>query len=90
MSKISTYDNAGTPTLNDKVIGTEVAADPANSTKNFTLAQIVKLFNAGTVPGGFTSTSAGVAGQVLIDKVSNKFYICVDTNNWRVMDLSTF
>ena len=34
MAKISTYTNAGTPTLDDKLIGTEIGATPTDATKN--------------------------------------------------------
>lgn len=50
MPKISTY-NTVTPTLNDKVIGTD--KDNNNVTKNFTIADIIALF-----PGGSNSVQS--------------------------------
>jgi len=50
MPKISTY-NTVTPTLNDKVIGTD--KDNNNATKNFTISDIVALF-----PGGDNSVQS--------------------------------
>ena len=41
MAKISTYTNAGTPTLDDKLIGTEIGATPTDATKNFTVQQLL-------------------------------------------------
>lgn len=43
MAKISTYTNAGTPTLDDKLIGTEIGATPTDATKNFTVQQLLTL-----------------------------------------------
>lgn len=48
MAKISIYDIDPTPTLNDKVIGTSVAGPPDNNTNNFTLSDILTLFNTNT------------------------------------------
>ena len=75
MSKISSYSDAGTPTFNDKVIGTEIAATPANATKNFTLAQLVVLFNGGATP---TPATASVGkGEIRVDE--NNIYIYTGT-----------
>lgn len=46
MAKISTYANDSTPSLSDKLIGTDV--DNMNQTKNFTIAQVLSLANLGT------------------------------------------
>lgn len=43
MAKISTYATDGTPSLADKVIGTEV--DNNNATKNYTISDILSLGN---------------------------------------------
>lgn len=47
MAKISSYASAGTPTLSDKLIGTDVKNNDA--TKNFSLGQVADLFNDITV-----------------------------------------
>tara|TARA_R100000655_G_scaffold6142_2_gene18050 strand:+ start:2302 stop:2559 length:258 start_codon:yes stop_codon:yes gene_type:complete len=72
MSKISSYSDAGTPTFNDKVIGTEIAATPANATKNFTLAQLVVLFNGGATPTG--ATPAAGKGEIRVDNTNLYIY----------------
>lgn len=46
MAKISTYGNDYTPSLADKVIGTDTANGSLNATKNFTIGSIVSLANA--------------------------------------------
>jgi hypothetical protein len=43
MAKISSYPNAGTVTLSDMLIGTDVANN--NATKNFSIGDILALFN---------------------------------------------
>ena len=82
MAKISTYENAGTPTLNDKVIGTEIAASPENATKNYLLLQLLTLFNGGTTP---TSDTIGVKGEIRVD--DNYLYIYTGTA-WKRVALS--
>lgn len=60
MAKISTYLNDSTPSLSDKVIGTDV--DNMNATKNFTISQILSLANLGNyVPytGATSSVNLG-------------------------------
>lgn len=42
MSKISTYATV-TPTVSDKVIGTDVVGTPTDATKNFTVGSIASL-----------------------------------------------
>lgn len=71
MSKISSYSNDSTPSLSDKLIGTD--SGDSNNTKNFTLGQITTLINQNT---SYTSvlvatstvtqapSSLGVAQQV--------------------------
>jgi len=51
MARISTYAIDGIPTVNDKVIGTNV--DDADITMNYTIGDIIAL-----VPGGY-SVSTG-------------------------------
>jgi hypothetical protein len=46
MGKISTYAQVSSPSLSDKVIGTDV--DNINATKNFTIGQIIGLANLGS------------------------------------------
>ena len=86
MSKIESYANAGTPTLSDKLIGTEVGATPANATKNFTTGQLLTLFNANDVPASAAAT--GTAGMIAAD--ATHLYICVTTNKWKRVAISTF
>ena len=86
MAKISTYENAGTPTLNDMVIGTEIAASPANATKNYLLLQLLTLFNANSVPPSTNST--GTKGQIAVD--AGHLYICTDKDTWARVALSSF
>ena len=47
MGKISSYAIDSTPNLSDKLIGTDV--DNLNSTKNFTVGQVVSLANANII-----------------------------------------
>lgn len=44
MAKISTYANAGSPQLADKLIGTKVGGSPVDGTYNFTLQSLLSLF----------------------------------------------
>jgi hypothetical protein len=55
MSKISTYPIDTTVTLSDKVIGSD--AENSNSTKNYTLGDIAKLFYSSTYFGSFYDTT---------------------------------
>ena len=70
MAKISSYSNAGTPTLVDKLIGTEVGATPTDATKNFTIQQSLGLLGGGsagaiiTLPTYANDVAAGVGGLV--------------------------
>jgi len=86
MSKISSYSDAGTPTFNDKVIGTEIAATPANATKNFTLAQLVVLFNGGSAPATTGASSVG-KGEIKVD--ADYIYIYNGTQ-WKRAAISAF
>ena len=52
MPKISSYTTATSPSLNDKVIGTDVDTLPPNQTKNFTISELA------TVIGGTIETTA--------------------------------
>ncbi len=84
MPKISTYDQAAPAELTDKLIGTETSA--LNATKNFTLNSVLALFNSASVPSSATST--GTRGQIAANETH--LYICVDTDTWRRVSLSTF
>tara|TARA_R100001460_G_scaffold78214_2_gene119169 strand:- start:10290 stop:10553 length:264 start_codon:yes stop_codon:yes gene_type:complete len=86
MAKISTYDAAGTPALVDKVIGTEIGATPENATKNYSLLQLLTLFNANSVPP--STSSAGTKGQIAVD--AGYLYICTDKDTWARVALSSW
>ena len=67
MAKISTYAIDGTPSLSDKVIGTEVANN--NETKNYLISDILGLGSTLYVPiayGSFydTTTQTAVSGAI--------------------------
>jgi hypothetical protein len=47
MAQISTYDNSSAPTIDDKVIGTNIENE--NVTKNFEISQILSLLNEAIV-----------------------------------------
>lgn len=83
MPKISTYATT-TPALDDKLIGSDANATPANSTKNFTLGDALTLFNGNAVPASGTAT--GVKGQIALD--ANYLYVCTATNAWKKVALS--
>jgi len=85
MPKISTYTTS-TPALDDKLIGSDANATPANSTKNFTLGDTLTLFNGNAVPA--SATDAGVKGQIAVD--ATHLYICTATNVWKRVAISTF
>ena len=59
MGKISTYTVLSTPTLNDKLIGTDVTTN--NETKNFLISDLLALGVGGTGPTGPTGPQ-GIAG----------------------------
>ena len=64
MSKISTYATV-TPTVSDKVIGTDVAGTPTDATKNFTAGSIAALAKTAGVlglPAHANSAAASGAG----------------------------
>lgn len=64
MGQISTYGNASTPTIDDKVIGTDIENE--NVTKNFEISQILSLLNKAVVvlPVYADNTSALAGGLV--------------------------
>jgi hypothetical protein len=83
MPKISTY-TAVTPTMDDYVVGTDV--DNGSATKSFVFDKITELINGGTVPA--TTTDPGKKGQIAAN--ATHLYICVATDTWRRVALSTF
>lgn len=84
MPKISSYNQAAPAELTDKLIGTETSA--LNATKNFTLGGVLALFNSASIPS--TPTSTGTKGQIAANETH--LYICVATDTWRRVALSTF
>ena len=84
MPKISSYNQAAPAELTDKLIGTEISA--LNATKNFTLGGVLALFNSASIPSTLTST--GARGKIAADV--DYLYICVATDTWRRVALSTF
>ena len=70
MAKINSYDDAGSPQLTDRLIGTEVNADPENATKNFTIQQLLSLLAGGSegavlnLPSFVSNDEAAAAGLV--------------------------
>lgn len=70
MAKISSYGEASNPQLTDRLIGTEVNADPKNDTKNFTIDQLLNLLGGGdkgavlNLPSFIDDAAAGAAGLV--------------------------
>jgi hypothetical protein len=85
MPKISTYATT-TPALDDKLIGSDANATPANSTKNFTLGDTLTLFNGNAVPASATAT--GVKGQIALD--ASHLYVCTATNVWKRVAITAF
>lgn len=83
MAKISTYATA-TPALTDSVLGTDDGSSDA--TKNFTVASLLTFVNASAVPATITST--GTKGMIAVDLTD--LYICVDTDKWRKVAITTF
>lgn len=84
MPKISTYDQAAPANFTDKLIGSKDSA--ANATRNFTIGSLLALFNSASVPS--TPTSTGTRGQIAANETH--LYICVATDTWRRVSLSTF
>ena len=46
MGKINSYPVNALPKLDDKLVGTSVDGNPPNATYNFTLAELLELFQA--------------------------------------------
>jgi len=84
MPKISSYIQPLFLSLTDKLLGTDTST--SNITKNFALGDVLELFNSASVPD--TLTSAGTKGQLAADETH--LYVCVATDTWRRVSLSTF
>jgi hypothetical protein len=64
MGQISTYGNASAPTIDDKVIGTDI--ENINVTKNFEVSQILSLLNkAVVVLPIYTDNTSALAGGLV-------------------------
>jgi hypothetical protein len=66
MAKISTYSTNASPTLSDKLIGTDV--DNSNLTKNFTISDVLSLGGGGTVES-VAALTLGTSGTDLTSTV---------------------
>ena len=84
MPKISSYIQPLFLSLTDKLLGTDTSA--SNITKNFELGDVLELFNSASVPD--TITSSGTKGQLAVNETH--LYVCVATDTWRRVALSTF
>tara|TARA_R100000963_G_C4592385_1_gene69116 strand:+ start:219 stop:488 length:270 start_codon:yes stop_codon:yes gene_type:complete len=78
MPKISTYANAGAPTLTDKLIGTEVGATPTDATKNFTIKQLLTLLEASEWSGlpAYKDNASALLGGL----VAGQFFVTSPTS----------
>tara|TARA_R100001594_G_scaffold137534_1_gene180650 strand:- start:125 stop:382 length:258 start_codon:yes stop_codon:yes gene_type:complete len=85
MAKISTYATS-TPALTDKLIGSDADGTPTDATKNFTVESILTFANANAVPG--TTGATGTKGMIAVD--ATHLYICVATDTWRRVAISTW
>tara|TARA_R100000951_G_scaffold68425_1_gene57745 strand:+ start:1215 stop:1472 length:258 start_codon:yes stop_codon:yes gene_type:complete len=85
MPKISTYATS-TPASGDLLIGSDLNATPAKSTKNFTVGSVLDFFNGNAVPASATAT--GIKGQIAAD--ATHLYICTATNTWKRVGIATF
>lgn len=77
MGKINSYPNAALPILTDKLIGTNVIGPPVDATYNFTLADLLALFQENfnssaiiiaSVPS-YASNAAALAGGLIIGQL---------------------
>ena len=84
MPKISSYIPPVFLSLTDKLLGTDTST--SNITKNFELGRVLELFNSASVPP--TISSSGTKGQIAANETH--LYICVATDTWRRVALSTF
>lgn len=84
MPKISSYIAPVFLSLTDKLLGTDTSS--SNITKNFELGRVLELFNSASVPP--TNASTGTKGQIAVNETH--LYICVATDTWRRVAISTF
>jgi hypothetical protein len=77
MGKINSYPSAALPILTDKLIGTNVVGPPPDATYNFTLADLLALFEANfnapaiviaSVPV-YATNAAALAGGLVIGQL---------------------
>ena len=77
MGKINSYPNNAVPQLNDKLVGTRIGNTPANATYNFTLADLLALFEANfnapaiviaTVPE-YADNAAALLGGLIVGQL---------------------
>ena len=89
MPKISTYAIDATPTVNDKVVGTEVGND--NATKNYTIGGIIALGGSKvtiSVEPPATADATGASGDVVWTEAF--IYVCTSTNTWKRVAIATW
>lgn len=68
MGQISTYGNSSAPTINDKVIGTDVENE--NVTKNFEISQILSLLNEAIVMLPlYADNASALAGGLVVGQL---------------------
>ncbi len=83
MAKISTYASS-TPADADKILGTD--ADATDATKNFLFSAVRTYIITSSVPASAAAT--GIAGQLAYD--ATHLYICVATDTWKRVAISTW
>jgi hypothetical protein len=76
------------PSGTDKITGSDQSSTPVGATVNFTVDGIDKYFSGKRLTAPTTSVDTGVAGAHAID--SDYLYICVSTDNWKRIALSSF
>jgi len=89
MPKISTYAIDATPTVNDKVVGTEVGSN--NATKNYTVGGIIALGGSKVTISASppaTANAAGASGDVVWTE--DYIYVCTSTNTWKRVAIATW
>jgi hypothetical protein len=74
MAKISTYATTSTPTIDDKLIGTDVENE--NLTRNFSISSILALVGVGLSEYA-SNAAAEAAGLAIGDLYHNAGVVCV-------------
>ena len=83
--KVFTTDTEPSTTVDDSESGYSLADFEANTIKaSSTLEGALR--SSGSAPA--SASASGTAGDIRFD--SNKLYVCVATNTWKAVDLSTF